>query len=152
MGIIKLVCSAQIVIPKEVLMKTFTCSCEDRQLLFFESSHCVACQRVVGLDDNFNKVEPYELDPINGDYFKAQQPKIRYQKCDNHAEYQVCNGMVNLNTFVPVKDKSEVLCFSCRFNETVPNLSIAEHIPLWKKMEIAKRRALFTLKSLSLRH
>jgi hypothetical protein len=110
----------------------------------------VACERVVGLDDKFDKVEPYEFDEASGQYFKSKKPSIRYQKCDNNAEFKVCNGMVNLNTFVPVPDKDEVLCFACRFNETIPDLSIVEHIPLWKKMEIAKRRALFTLKALSL--
>ncbi|MDU0354571.1 putative zinc-binding metallopeptidase [Paraglaciecola aquimarina] len=131
-------------------MKTFKCNCKDQQILFFENSHCGACNRVVGLDDEFDKVEPYEFDEQSGEYFKAQQPAIRFQKCDNHADYQVCNGMVNLNTFEPVEGRDEMLCFACRFNETVPDLSIVEHIPLWEKMEVAKRRALYTLKSLSL--
>lgn len=56
--------------------------------------------------------------------------------------------MVNVNTFVPVSNKDEVLCFACRFNETIPNLTVVEHIPLWKKMEAAKRRALYTLNAL----
>ena len=131
-------------------MKTFKCSCEHHQMLFFESRYCVACERVVGVDDTFNKVEPYNLDEKSGYYFKANQPKVHYQKCDNHARYEVCNGMVNMEIFVPVPDKDEVLCFACRFNETIPDLSIIEHIPLWKKMEVAKRRAIYTLKALSL--
>jgi hypothetical protein len=131
-------------------MKTFKCDCKDRQILFFESSSCVACGRIVGLDDDFDNVEPYDLDEASGEYFKAAQPEIRYQKCDNHADYKTCTGMVNLNTFVPVEGETEVLCFACRFNETIPDLSIVEHIPLWKKMEAAKRRALYTLKSMKL--
>jgi hypothetical protein len=131
-------------------MKTFNCNCKDKQILFFESQSCVACERNVGLDDSFNKVEAYDLDEESGQYFKSAQPNIRYQKCDNNEHYKACNGMVNLTTFVPVPDKDEVLCFACRFNETIPDLSIVEHIPLWKKMEIAKRRALYTLKALSL--
>ena len=131
-------------------MKTFKCSCESQQILFFESKSCVACERVVGIDDAFNKVEPYNLDKKSGFYFKDNEEKVPYQKCDNHAKYQTCNGMVNMDTFVPVPDKDEVLCFACRFNETIPDLSIVEHIPLWKKMEVAKRRAIYTLKALSL--
>jgi hypothetical protein len=131
-------------------MKTFICSCKDQQILFFESNNCVACNRTVGLDDNFDKVEPYELDQENGEYFKAARPEVRFQKCDNHANYNTCNGMVNLNTFVPATNEGEALCFACRFNETIPDLSIVEHIPLWQKMEVAKRRALYTLKALSL--
>jgi len=131
-------------------MKTFKCNCTDQLILFFESSHCLACGRTVGIDDDFDQVEPYEIDEQSGLFYKAEAPEVFYKKCDNNAQYHVCNGMVNLDTFIPVADKDEVLCFSCRFNETVPDLSIVEHIPLWKKMETAKRRALYTLKSLSL--
>ncbi|MBH0079659.1 zinc-binding metallopeptidase family protein [Pseudoalteromonas sp. NZS11] len=131
-------------------MKTFKCNCTDQLILFFESSHCLACGRTVGIDDEFDQVEPYEIDEQSGLFYKAEAPEVFYKKCDNNAQYHVCNGMVNLDTFIPVADKDEVLCFSCRFNETVPDLSIVEHIPLWKKMETAKRRALYTLKSLSL--
>jgi len=131
-------------------MKTFKCSCKDNHILFFESNCCIACDRVVGLDDHFDRVEPYDLDEKSGQYFKAERPEIRYQKCDNHANYKVCNGMVNLDTFERAEDNDEVLCFACRFNETIPDLSIVEHIPLWKKMEAAKRRALYTLKAFSL--
>ncbi|PKH91180.1 hypothetical protein CXF76_12740 [Pseudoalteromonas sp. 78C3] len=131
-------------------MKTFKCNCTDQLILFFESSHCLACGRTVGIDDDFDQVEPYEIDEQSGLFYKAEAPEVFYKKCDNNAQYHVCNGMVNLDTFIPVADKDEVLCFSCRFNETVPDLSIIGHIPLWKKMETAKRRALYTLKSLSL--
>jgi hypothetical protein len=129
-------------------MKTFQCNCKDKSTLFFESSHCLSCGRTVGLDDDFDQVEPYELDKETGLFFKTSEPQIFYKKCDNNSKYHVCNGMVNLNTFVPVEDSDEMLCFACRFNETVPDLSIKEHIPLWKKMETAKRRALYTLKAL----
>ena len=131
-------------------MKTFKCNCTEQLILFFESSHCLACGRTVGIDDEFDQVEPYEIDEQSGLFYKAEAPDVFYKKCDNNAQYHVCNGMVNLDTFIPVADKDEVLCFSCRFNETVPDLSIIGHIPLWKKMETAKRRALYTLKSLSL--
>ncbi len=129
-------------------MKTFQCNCKDQPTLFFESNLCLACDRTVGIDDEFNQVEPYDLDEASGQFFKAAQPEIRYQKCDNNAQFKACNGMVNLNTFVPVPDKDEVLCFACRFNETIPDLTIVDHIPLWKKLEKAKRRALYTLKAL----
>ncbi|WP_435235846.1 zinc-binding metallopeptidase family protein [Psychromonas sp. PT13] len=129
-------------------MKTFQCNCNNEPTLFFESSHCLSCHKIVGLDDDFDQVEPYELDKETGLFFKSSEPQIFYKKCDNNAHYHVCNGMVNLNTFEPAEDSDEVLCFACRFNETVPDLTVPEHIPLWKKMETAKRRALYTLKAL----
>lgn len=156
-------------------MKTFQCDCQGRPILFFESSSCNACGRLVGVDDDFDQVEPYEFDEARGQYFKAAQPDVFYQKCDNHANYHTCNGMVKLRQIelssLPISgshlendmpltgqtptgkeglgaEKPEVLCFACRFNETIPDLSVAGHIPLWKKMEAAKRRALFTLNAL----
>lgn len=126
-------------------MKTFQCTCKDQPILFFESSHCIACGKTVGIDDSFDQVEPYEIDLKTGLFYKAHEPKIHYKKCDNNEQFNACNGMVNLSTFVPDPENEEILCFGCRFNETVPDLSIAEHIPLWKKMETAKRRALYTL-------
>ncbi|MBB1415936.1 putative zinc-binding metallopeptidase [Pseudoalteromonas sp. SG44-1] len=131
-------------------MKTFKCNCKDNQILFFESSHCLACGKTVGIDDNFNLVEPYEFNDTTGLYYKASAPDVPYQKCDNNAHYKACNGMVDIDSFVPAPDTEEVLCFACRFNETIPDLSINQHIPLWTKMETAKRRALYTLKALSL--
>tara|TARA_R110001583_G_scaffold7720_3_gene37853 strand:- start:26505 stop:27677 length:1173 start_codon:yes stop_codon:yes gene_type:complete len=130
-------------------MKTFQCNCADKSILFFETNKCLACQKTTGISDEFYQVEPYELDPQSGLFYKAASPTVHYKKCDNHEQFNTCNGMVNLQTFVPDPENNEMLCFACRFNETVPDLSIAEHIPLWKKMETAKRRALYTLKALS---
>jgi len=131
-------------------MKTFKCNCQDQHILFFESSHCLSCGRTVGIDDQFEQIEAYELDPKSKLFYKAAEPKVHYKKCDNNEKYQVCNGMVNLSTFEPDPESEDILCFACKFNETVPDLSVAQHIPLWKKMETAKRRALYTLKALSL--
>jgi len=129
-------------------MKTFQCNCEDKPILFFESNDCLACGKTVGIDDNFDQVEPYEQDLKTGLFYKAANPTVHYKKCDNNEQFNACNGMVNLQTFVPDPENEEILCFGCRFNETIPDLSIPEHIPLWNKMETAKRRALYTLKAL----
>lgn len=130
-------------------MKTFECTCTDKPILFFESNTCLSCSRNVGIDDNFDQVEPYIENTETGLFYKENQPEVAYKKCDNNDQYKTCNGMVNLTTFSPDPDNNnEMLCFGCQFNETVPDLSILEHIPLWKKMENAKRRALYTLKAL----
>ena len=52
-------------------MKTFQCNCKDQPTLFFESNLCLACDRTVGIDDEFNQVEPYNLDEESGQFFKA---------------------------------------------------------------------------------
>ena len=41
-------------------------------------------------------------------------------------------------------------CRGCRLNQIIPDLGIAENVTLWRRLEIAKRRCLFTLLSLDL--
>lgn len=130
-------------------MKTFKCNCPGNPTLFFESNLCNACGRVVGIDEDYVQVKPFEFNPTNGNFYVAEQSDVFYKKCKNFQDYNVCNGMVNVNP-----DASSVIgsdyCFACRFNHMIPNLNVSEHIPLWQKMENAKRRALYTLKVLGL--
>ncbi|HEY7772207.1 MAG TPA: putative zinc-binding metallopeptidase [Marinagarivorans sp.] len=128
-------------------MKTFKCNCPGEPSLFFESNGCTACGRVVGLTDDFDAVHPFDTEANSGLFTLASGDGRRYKKCKNFAEHQACNGMVEVNPENPQAQTTE-FCFACRFNETIPNLSVEEHIPLWQKMEAAKRRALFTLKAL----
>jgi len=101
----------------------------------------------VGITDEFRQVQSFELNKENGLYFLQSQSDTYYKKCKNFAEYDVCNGMVEAN--VSGADTANIeYCFACLFNNTIPNLAVAEHLPLWKKMETAKRRALYTLKGL----
>ena len=130
-------------------MKTFKCTCPETPPLFFESSSCSACGRLVGIADNFNSVQPFDLDENTGQYLLAGVEGKSFEKCKNSAEYNACNGMIEVNTAIEKAENAEY-CFACRFNEVVPDLNVAEHVPLWKKMENAKRRALYTLKALPL--
>jgi hypothetical protein len=73
--------------------------------------------------------------------------------------HNACNGMVEVDIAVAKVDipskptdivERDVLCFACRFNEVIPDLTVQGHLPLWRKIEIAKRRALYTLNALPL--
>lgn len=83
------------------------------------------------------------LEPaVNGNWlslFNHQQ----YRQCKNFSDYNVCNWMV------PVHDDEE-LCVSCRLNQTIPNLNEAQNLTLWYRIELAKRRLLYTLFNLNL--
>lgn len=127
-------------------MKAFHCTCKTRPALFFESSSCTVCGRTTGLTDSLDQVQAFDYDSERQVYFLAESPEQGYRKCQNFAQYQVCNGMILAEN----KADSDGLCFSCRFNATIPNLDVPEHLPLWRKMETAKRRALYTLKALGL--
>lgn len=128
-------------------MKTFKCICSGNPSLFFESNCCTACGRLVGLTDDFDAVHPFDAGAETGYFTLAGGEGRLYKKCTNFAEHNACNGMVEVNLTNPQEQTTE-FCFACRFNETIPNLGVEEHVPLWQKMEAAKRRALFTLKEL----
>lgn len=128
-------------------MKTFHCICSSSPALFFESQSCTACRRVVGITDAFTEIQAFDWDDENSVYTQRSNPGKFYQKCANFAQHQACNGMVEVDR---QSTDSQALCFACRFNRIIPDLSISEHLPLWRKMEAAKRRALYTLNSLGL--
>jgi hypothetical protein len=50
---------------------------------------------------------------------------------------------------VPVEDPNP-LCVSCRLNEIIPNLSQSGNLERWHKLEIAKRRVIYTILRLNL--
>jgi hypothetical protein len=66
-----------------------------------------------------------------------------YRQCNNYSQYAVCNWMVGLADPNP-------FCASCRLNHIIPNLSEPQNIELWRRIEQAKRRLLFTLYRLGL--
>jgi len=66
-----------------------------------------------------------------------------YRACDNARQYQVCNWMVAVNDPNP-------FCISCRLNKLIPNLSLPGNLDRWHRLEIAKRRIIYTIMRLGL--
>jgi len=87
------------------------------------------------------------LEPAPADgTFQALHPSANgalYRLCQNELEHGVCSWGV------PSTDE-ERLCYSCRLNETIPNLSKPEAMRAWASLEVAKRRMLYTLLDLGL--
>jgi hypothetical protein len=61
-----------------------------------------------------------------------------YRLCRNYTEHAVCNWAISSN------DKNDY-CRSCRLTPVIPDLSVAENHALWLRLEIAKRRLLYSL-------
>jgi len=61
-----------------------------------------------------------------------------YRLCKNYTDEQVCNWAV------PSWDPQS-LCLSCRLTRAIPDLSHNGHRQAWYRLEVAKRRVLFTL-------
>jgi len=124
-------------------MKTFYCdSCGN--LVFFENIQCVKCGHALGFLPDVLDLSALEAAPENAWRALAAPAKDRlYRQCRNGREHQVCNWLV------PVEDENP-FCAACRMNQTIPDLSVAGNLERWHKMELAKRRLLYTLLHLGL--
>jgi hypothetical protein len=122
-------------------VKNYHCNCG--HLIFFESHACVRCQRALGFLPDFKCVS--SLEPAENDlYVVADQPfEPRYRKCRNYSADDFCNWMI------PEAELAE-FCVSCRLDEIIPDVSIEKNRDLWRLIEKAKRRLIYTLISLSL--
>jgi hypothetical protein len=104
-------------------MQRFTCDCDN--VLFFNSSKCLKCGGKVGYD------------PARGAMFRLD-PGGPMKLCDNGIKHGVCNWLLSA-------DDKETLCQACRMNRTIPDLRTGRNLTLWGRMEMAKRRLLYTL-------
>lgn len=124
-------------------MKTFYCD-HCGSLVFFENIQCVKCSHTLGfLPDilDLGALEP----AADGQWRALAAPAKRrlYRPCQNGSAHRVCNW------YVPTEDQNP-FCISCRMNHTIPDLTVTENRERWHKIEIAKRRLVYTLLSLKL--
>lgn len=83
------------------------------------------------------------LESTTDDHWHALSNNKHYRQCKNYSEYDVCNWMVSA-------DDNQAFCVSCRLTYIIPNLSEAQNLMLWYRIEQAKRRLLYTLFNLNL--
>lgn len=110
-------------------MKVFHCA-HCGQLLFFENVTCMRCGRALAF-----LPEEGQLVTIG--------PDSPHRLCDNYAKYNICNWAVHAGD-------DNALCRSCRLTRTIPNLAKPGNDRLWYKLEVAKRRLLYTFDRLGL--
>jgi hypothetical protein len=118
-------------------MKVFHCT-HCQHLIFFENSTCLECKHLLAYLPDLDVVGA--LSPVDGDswrYTHANQERT-YRLCENYIREDICNWAI------PV-DQPQALCQSCRFTQVVPNLSDPGNKAAWYKLELAKRRLLYTL-------
>jgi len=124
-------------------MKIFHCNhCE--HLLFFENTTCLGCGRQLAYLPDVALMS--SLDPVGDGNWKSPLPEAEgkiYRLCKNYTDQQVCNWAL------PASDP-QVLCVSCRMTRTIPDLWQPENRLAWYRLEVAKRRVIFTLLQLSL--
>lgn len=128
-------------------MKTFPCTCG--QTLFYENTRCLRCGAELGFCPVCRRITP--IKPLNGTTYHCGNPACRAKlvKCANYAEYDVCNRCVA----VPADGNSPPpYCDCCRYNQTIPDLSIPGNWMKWYRLEAAKRRLIYGLDYLRLPH
>src|SRR5258706_3637313 len=111
---------------------------------FFENTQCVSCRHRVAYLPDLQLVG--SLDPDGTDRWRsplAQAAESGYRLCHNDKIEGICNWAV------PADDDNP-LCVSCRITRVIPNLADPAHRAAWYRLEVAKRRLLFTLIELGL--
>jgi hypothetical protein len=112
-------------------------------LLFFENTTCVQCGRQVAYLPDLALMG--SLDPAGDGVWRSPLPAARngYRLCRNYTNEQVCNWAVT-------GDEANPLCVSCRLTRVIPDLARDGHRQAWYRLEVAKRRVIFTLMRLHL--
>jgi hypothetical protein len=122
-------------------MRTFRCDVCGLGL-YFENSECTKCGSILAFLPDA-RVLAAVADAGDGQLRCCGQEEATYRHCKNRTAYAACNWAV------PIQD-AQPLCESCRLNDMVPDLTQDRSLDLWKRMEAAKRRLLYTLRDLGL--
>jgi hypothetical protein len=122
-------------------MKTYHCD-HCQSLLFFESIQCVKCAHQLAYVPPLARIA--SLEPVAAGLYRIATKKDtgeRYKLCANYTNEHVCNWAL------PQED-ANTLCLSCRLTQVIPDLTVAGNREVWAKLELAKRRMLYTLLAL----
>lgn len=125
-------------------MKVFHCD-HCQHLIFFENVRCVKCDHTLAYLPDLGVVG--SLEPAGVGLWKSPLPRAKgrvYHLCHNYMAENVCNWAVPA-------DDSNPLCRSCRLTTVIPDLSVAGNRDAWYKLEVAKRRLVYTLLALGLK-
>ena len=116
--------------------------------MFFENVACVRCGRALAYVAEIGDL--VSLDPAGGHRWTSPvAPSGRpFQLCANYTLHHVCNWA--FPTGGQGSDGRLELCSACKLTRTIPNLSRDGNARRWYKLEVAKRRLVYTLEQLGL--
>lgn len=126
-------------------MQRFLCDCGNR--LFFENTDCLACGNEVSWCPSCATLTAL-VNTESGTHCARCHTNL--WKCANRVDFDLCNRSV----VAPAEEVSsgKLLCDCCRYNDTIPDLSISENLSHWRALEQAKRRLIYGLDRLGLPH
>lgn len=124
-------------------MKTFHCN-RCSHLVFYENVRCERCESLLGYVPELAEISAFE-DAGEGRWrsLHAGAEGALFRQCHNYAVENVCNWMIPA-------DSPDALCRACQLTLTIPNLSAPDNRLYWYRLEMAKRRLLYTLAALGL--
>ena len=124
-------------------MRTFHCD-HCQQQLFFENFACLSCGARLAYLQDLETIG--SLDDAGDGAWTSPLSAARgrtYRLCANYAQHDVCNWAL------PASDE-DPLCRSCRLTRVIPDLSRPGNHEAWYKLEVAKRRLVYTVLELGL--
>jgi hypothetical protein len=121
-------------------MRLFVCQgCG--QMVYFENVSCTRCGAVLGFAPDTLAVQA--LAPASATDWQPIGGGRTYRHCANRVQHDVCNWLVEVADGDP-------FCIACRLNQTIPDLSVPGNIVLWQRLELEKRRLVYSLLRLGL--
>jgi len=122
-------------------MRIFHCDHCDH-LVFFENTACVRCGHLLAFLPDLGEIGSLE----RVDDLRWRSPLAHdatYRLCRNYREENVCNwALADADT--------HERCLSCRLTRVVPDLGRQGNREAWYRLEVAKRRLVYTLLALQL--
>ncbi len=124
-------------------MKIFHCD-HCQQLVFFENVRCLSCDHALAYVPDLEDL--VALEPAGENVWRPATrgaTGVTYRLCANYDRENVCNWAV-------AAEDPEPLCRSCRLTRVIPDLSQPGHKNAWYRLEVAKRRLIYSLLRLGL--
>jgi hypothetical protein len=120
-------------------MKLFRCQ-NCGQLLYFENTQCERCSHRLGYLPWLATLSA--LEPKDDHWQTLAKPRLQVRSCEN-VGHGVCNWLID-----PTDASS--LCEACRYNRTIPDLTIELNLARWRRLEAAKHWLFYSLLRLRL--
>jgi hypothetical protein len=130
-------------------------------IVFFGNVRCERCGVGLGYEPASNAMIALRLDGDRWIATAGRHEGTAWRYCGNH-QHDVCNWLLPAEppgTAAPApaaapppstEVTSDPLCRACRHNVTIPNISQPGNVALWRKMEEAEHRLLYTILRLDL--
>lgn len=131
-------------------MRTFHCD-HCHLALFFENTLCSRCHHTLAYLPDLGVMA--SLDSAGQDTFTTPIPRSggrQYRLCRNYTAHNACNWAIPADAPFDPDDDATTLCLACRLNRVIPDLTLPDNLTRWRKIEAAKRRAIYSLLALQL--